>query len=171
MANTAGQSYGGFWVRVLAYLVDSVIFFTLLVAIAAGAAFLGESGALVITAATLVGPLLYWGLMQASARQATFGKSLLGMKVADSDGQRLWLRRHPRPPRSGRPRRPRRRLRLPAEIRRRSSEPSSRDSRNPVRRAPDRRCSSSTKTSSSGATFRSRPTCRRSASSKAGRSA
>src|SRR5438552_3939789 len=93
MANSAGQGYGGFWVRFLAYLLDSLIFFTLLVALAAGAAFLGDLGATVITAATLVGPLLYWGLMQASARQATFGKSLLGMKVADSDGQRLSLGR------------------------------------------------------------------------------
>ena len=93
MANSAGQGYGGFWVRFLAYLVDSVIFFTLLVALAAGAAFLGDLGATVITAAAIVGPLLYWGLMQASARQATFGKALLGMKVTDADGQRLSLGR------------------------------------------------------------------------------
>src|SRR5256886_16382140 len=83
------NAYGGFWIRFLAYLVDSVVFFTLLVALAAGAAFLGDLGALVITAAVLAGPLLYWGLMQASARQATVGKSLLGMKVTDAAGQRL----------------------------------------------------------------------------------
>src|SRR3989442_2047405 len=87
------NAYGGFWIRFLAYLVDSVVFFTLLVAIAAGAAFLGDLGALVITAAALAGPLLYWGLMQASARQATVGKSLLGMKVTDAAGQRLSLGR------------------------------------------------------------------------------
>src|SRR5205823_11478786 len=87
------NAYGGFWIRFLAYLVDSVVFFTLLVALAAGAAFLGDLGSLVITAAAIVGPLLYWGLMQASARQATFGKSLLGMKVTDAAGQRLSLGR------------------------------------------------------------------------------
>src|SRR3989442_2499583 len=87
------NAYGGFWIRFLAYLVDSVVFFTLLVAIAAGAAFLGDLGALVITAAALAGPLLYWGLMQASARQATVGKSLLAMKVTDAAGQRPSLGR------------------------------------------------------------------------------
>ena len=66
------NAYGGFWIRFLAYLVDSVVFFTLLVALAAGAAFLGDLGSLVITAAAIVGPLLYWGLMQASGRQATW---------------------------------------------------------------------------------------------------
>src|SRR3989442_10889219 len=83
------NAYGGFWIRFLAYLVDSVVFFTLLVALSAGAAFLGDLGALVITAAVLAGPLLYWGLMQASARHATVGKSLLGMKLTDAAGQRL----------------------------------------------------------------------------------
>src|SRR2546428_11415863 len=92
----AEQTYGGFWIRFLAYLVDSVVFFTLLVALAAGAAFLGDLGALVITAAVLAGPLLYWGLMQASARQATVGKSLLGMKVTDAAGQRLSIGGSPR---------------------------------------------------------------------------
>jgi uncharacterized RDD family membrane protein YckC len=89
MANTAEHSYGGFWVRVLAYLVDSVVFFTVLILIAAGAAFLGDFGATAISVVALFGPFLYWGLMHASARQATFGKSLLGLKVTDSDGERL----------------------------------------------------------------------------------
>lgn len=91
MANSAGQDYGGFWARFLAYLVDSVIFFTLLFVLAAVGAFLGPLGILLIGAACLVGPILYWGVMQASARQATFGKSLLGMKVTDADGQRMSL--------------------------------------------------------------------------------
>src|SRR5438105_2249904 len=91
MANTAGQSYGGFWVRVLAYLVDTVVFSTILVAVAAGAAFLGDLAPMVIIAVIVLGPLLYWGLMHASARQATLGKSLLGLKVTDADGERLSL--------------------------------------------------------------------------------
>src|SRR2546421_8655619 len=91
MANTEGQSYGGFWVRVLAYLVDSVVVATIMVGVGAGAALLGESAPMVIAAAAVLGPLLYWGLMQASARQATLGKSLLGLKVTDTDGERLSL--------------------------------------------------------------------------------
>jgi uncharacterized RDD family membrane protein YckC len=93
MANTAEQSYGGFWVRVLAYLVDSVVFFTILIGVIAGAAFLGDLAFMVVSAVAVLGPILYWGLMQASARQATFGKSLLGLKVTDSDGERLSLLR------------------------------------------------------------------------------
>src|SRR5258708_1105900 len=91
MANTAEQSYGGFWVRVLAYLVESVIMLTLCILLIAGAAFLGDFGAMVIGAVGILGPLLYWGILQASPRQATFGKSLLGLKVTDSDGERLSL--------------------------------------------------------------------------------
>jgi len=37
----------------------------------------------------VIGPTLYWALMHASKRQATFGKALLGMKVTDTDGERL----------------------------------------------------------------------------------
>ena len=47
MANTAGQSYGGFWVRVLAYLVDTVVFSTIMVGVGAGAALLGDSAPMV----------------------------------------------------------------------------------------------------------------------------
>lgn len=89
----ADQSYGGFWVRVIAYLVDSVIVFTLLFLIIAGAASLGDSAALVITIAVYLVPLLYWVLLQSSARQATFGKQLLGMKVVTGDGEQLSLLR------------------------------------------------------------------------------
>ncbi|HET7670160.1 MAG TPA: RDD family protein [Burkholderiales bacterium] len=93
MASPGGQSYGGFWIRFLAYLVDSVVFITLLFVVAAGAAFLGESGALLITAACFVGPVLYWGVMQASSRQATFGKALLGLKVVTGDGEQISMLR------------------------------------------------------------------------------
>jgi uncharacterized RDD family membrane protein YckC len=85
----AAQAYGGFWIRFLAYLVDSVILFTALLVLGAGAAFAGGSGMTVLGVLCIVGPLLYWALMQASARQATFGKALLGLKVTDSDGERL----------------------------------------------------------------------------------
>ena len=65
------MNYGGFWIRFLAYLVDSVIVFILVVVLAAAVAFLGEAGAALIPAIWLGVPVLYWGLMQASARQAT----------------------------------------------------------------------------------------------------
>ena len=93
MADLTGTSYGGFWIRFLAYLVDTVVLFIGLAVLAFGCAFLGPVGASILGAAGLLGPILYWGLMHASARQATFGKSLLGMKVTDMDGGRLSIPR------------------------------------------------------------------------------
>ncbi|HYL90849.1 MAG TPA: RDD family protein [Burkholderiales bacterium] len=89
----ADQAYGGFWIRVLAYLVDSVVVFSAVIVLAFVAAFLGDIGKALIPLICLLTPLLYWGLMQASARQATFGKALLGMKVTDTSGNRISLLR------------------------------------------------------------------------------
>jgi uncharacterized RDD family membrane protein YckC len=80
----AWEGYGGFWIRFLAYLVDSVILFIALVLVAAGSVFLGDFGGLVIMVAYVLGPILYWAGMHASRRQATFGKALLGLKVTDA---------------------------------------------------------------------------------------
>jgi uncharacterized RDD family membrane protein YckC len=85
--------YGGFWIRFLAYLVDSVIVFMLIIVVGGALAFLGEAGALLIPAACLGIPVLYWALMQSSPRQATLGKALLGLKVTDASGGRLALPR------------------------------------------------------------------------------
>ena len=93
MTDPAGTAYGGFWIRFLAYLVDSVILFCALILLGVAFAFLGPIGAWLMTLTGLVAPLLYWGWMQASARQATFGKALLGMKVTDASGNRMSLLR------------------------------------------------------------------------------
>lgn len=57
------------------------------------AAFLGQPGPgfgpALAFGLCIASPVLYWALMQSSARQATLGKSLLGMKVVRSDGERL----------------------------------------------------------------------------------
>ena len=87
------QSYGGFWVRAIAYVVDSVIVVTLLFLVVGGLAFMGDAGAFLITLAVYVVPLLYFVLMQSSARQATLGKQLLGLKVGTADGERISLLR------------------------------------------------------------------------------
>ena len=89
----ADQTYGGFWVRVLAYLVDSVVIFSAIIVLAFVAAFLGEIGMTLIPVLAVLTPTLYWALMQASARQATLGKALLGMKVTDTSGNRISLLR------------------------------------------------------------------------------
>jgi uncharacterized RDD family membrane protein YckC len=87
------RSYGGFWIRFLAYLVDSVVVFTVIFLLIPALAVLGDSGAGLFSLACVLVPVLYWTLMQASARQATLGKSLLGMKVATADGSRISILR------------------------------------------------------------------------------
>jgi uncharacterized RDD family membrane protein YckC len=87
------MTYGGFWIRVLAYLVDMVVLFTLLVVLGFGAMYIGDIASLVMMPVFLLGPTLYFVLLHASKRQATFGKSLLGLKVGKADGERLSLAR------------------------------------------------------------------------------
>lgn len=86
-------AYGGFWIRFLAYLVDSVVLFTALFILVFVAAFAGTAGVYVVGLLCVIGPVLYWAVMQASPRQATFGKALLGMKVTDAAGDRLSIAR------------------------------------------------------------------------------
>ena len=85
----AATAYGGFWIRFLAYIVDSLIVFIGCVVIAAAAALAGEIASAIGSLVLLVGPFLYFAGMQASARQATFGKALLGLKVAGAGGDRI----------------------------------------------------------------------------------
>jgi TonB family protein len=73
--------YGGFWIRFLAYSADASIISFVLVAAAVPAAFLGAAGVVTYAAIIALGPFLYFAVMQASKRQATLGKELLGLKV------------------------------------------------------------------------------------------
>jgi uncharacterized RDD family membrane protein YckC len=89
----APSTYGGFWIRFLAYFVDGLILFVGCVIVGAFAAFAGDAFALLATLVFLFGPILYFAAMQASARQATYGKALVGLKVADNGGNRISLLR------------------------------------------------------------------------------
>lgn len=82
------MNYGGFWIRFLAYLVDSLIVTVGFVGIMLllGAMGLELAGAEIIF---LVLSILYWALMQSSPRQATIGKELCGLKVGGPNGERL----------------------------------------------------------------------------------
>jgi len=84
----AEQTYGGFWIRFLAYVVDSLIVTVGLVAVALLLGLMGLelAGQELIF---LVVAILYWAGMHASARQATFGKALVGLKVTDTEGGRI----------------------------------------------------------------------------------
>jgi uncharacterized RDD family membrane protein YckC len=76
-------TYAGFWKRFVAYLIDAIL--------------LGIIGALLTinmdreaasTVTTILG-WLYFAGMESSARQATVGKSVLGIYVTGLDGQRI----------------------------------------------------------------------------------
>ncbi len=86
------MTYGGFWIRFIAYLVDSLIvtigFVGIMLLISAMG--LELAGAEFIF---LVISILYWALMQSSKRQATIGKSLCGLKVGGPNGERISVAR------------------------------------------------------------------------------
>jgi uncharacterized RDD family membrane protein YckC len=90
MSEPIGMQYGGFWVRLVALLVDSAIVFLVASFLLAGSAMAlaPESIAPLVLAMSVLG-LLYWPLMHASALQATFGKLIMGLKVARLDGRRI----------------------------------------------------------------------------------
>ena len=96
--NTAHISpFKGFWIRLVAFLLDSIIltigvvltffvlFFTAesLLGAAAGGVFL------IAIVLFIFAMLLYKPLMEASEYQGTFGKYLLGMKIVNQQGERI----------------------------------------------------------------------------------
>ena len=85
-------NYGGFWIRFLAYVVDSLIvgiaFFLIVMLLAVmGLELFGAEFIFL-----LIG-ILYWAFMQSSARQATYGKALVGLKVIGLAGERITVGR------------------------------------------------------------------------------
>jgi uncharacterized RDD family membrane protein YckC len=90
MSEPSGMQYGGFWIRFLALLADSAIVFALAACLVVGAAMaLGpDLIPLGVLVAVLVG-IFYWPVMHASARQASIGKAILGLKVARLHGGRI----------------------------------------------------------------------------------
>jgi len=101
-AAPADVAYGGFWIRVVAYLIDGIllnIVFGIIGAIVgvsmipvdptntdpmAGMEHMGrfQLVALVVT-------WLYFALMESSPRGATVGKMVLGLRVVDEQGNRI----------------------------------------------------------------------------------
>ena len=86
------MNYSGFWIRFLAYLVDSFIVSVGFVGIMLLLAAMGLelAGAEIIF---LVLGILYWALMQSSKQQATLGKALCGLKVGGPNGERISVQR------------------------------------------------------------------------------
>ena len=98
------MQYGGFWRRVVAYLIDGIVLNIVLWLVfsllgfnvsaflmpdtATGEPVLG-AGYLMFQLVSLVGSWLYFALMESSSKQATLGKMALGMVVTETDGSRI----------------------------------------------------------------------------------
>lgn len=103
--------YAGFWLRVVAAIIDSLIIgipfvFAAVVIFASAIPMLRDFGTtpnpnpyllislffprlLLFAALGLAGTWLYWSLLESSSWQATLGKKALGLYVTDLAGQRL----------------------------------------------------------------------------------
>jgi len=101
--------YAGFWLRFVAYLIDIVIIWIVMIPIflvfsamfglsmasmarnpdemAAGGSMVGVF--LLIEAVAVVGVWLYYAFTESSAWQGTIGKKILGLRVTDLDGNRV----------------------------------------------------------------------------------
>jgi uncharacterized RDD family membrane protein YckC len=97
--------YAGFWLRLVAALVDMLatfipfcfVAFIVTVIVKLVSATKGYEPATVILTVlppvAIVAAWLYFAVMESSSWQATFGKKLLGLYVTDMSGQRLSLSR------------------------------------------------------------------------------
>jgi len=94
-------TYAGFWWRVLAYIIDSLImsaiFFPLGMIIGVGMAASGDNGNspvlplvnLGLNGVSIIAGWLYHAFMESSSWQGTIGKKILGLRVTDIDGNRI----------------------------------------------------------------------------------
>ncbi|SKA27496.1 Uncharacterized membrane protein YckC, RDD family [Enhydrobacter aerosaccus] len=92
---SGGAGYGGFWIRVVAYLIDAVILGivgSVLFVVVGGMHVLRGGHPLYdhgINLVSLVIGWLYFALMESSERGATLGKMAVGLRVVTDRGERL----------------------------------------------------------------------------------
>ncbi len=94
----------GFWIRVGAYLIDGILLAIaqfIIYAIFGVSMYSAESldsggttmfetvGGTIAYAITTIGGILYFAIMDSSAKQGTLGKMALGLVVTDLNGQRI----------------------------------------------------------------------------------
>jgi uncharacterized RDD family membrane protein YckC len=94
-----GPVYGGFWIRFVAYIIDSIIIniVVFIVSFVVGLAMgVGGGSRASAEAAQLIGSVigiglawLYFALQESSEAGATLGKRALGLRVLRGDGMRL----------------------------------------------------------------------------------
>ena len=93
-AGSATVTYGGFWIRLVAYIIDAIllsIVFGIVGSVAGYNIFepdMESYGAAVNIASLLIG-WLYFALLESSERGATVGKMAMGLRVVTDKGERL----------------------------------------------------------------------------------
>jgi len=108
VAPAAGVGYGGFWIRVVALIIDAIIVRVVVAPVGIMFGGLGLAGGMMsgfphaglailgggVTFILLVfGSWLYEALLESSSYQATLGKMIFGMKVTDLNGNRISFER------------------------------------------------------------------------------
>ena len=90
----ASRGYGGFWLRVVAYIIDAIILAipTAIIGSILGAGLM-SGGAFGFNPGTNIASViiswLYFAFMESSERGATLGKMAVGLRVVTDQGQRL----------------------------------------------------------------------------------
>ena len=98
---TQPSPFKGFWIRVLATIIDGVLIAVALVAVGLvfaiffGSLFGGEAGfsagLIMFVLTAIAAQLLYKPLMESSEYQGTLGKHFLNIKVVDKYGRRITM--------------------------------------------------------------------------------
>lgn len=87
----AAPLHAGFWRRVAAYYIDSIVIAIPGVLIVVPFSFFSETLAMLGMVLAIVVMFGYFVVMHSSAWQATVGKRILGVKVTDLEGNRISL--------------------------------------------------------------------------------
>lgn len=84
-------TYAGFWIRVAAYLIDAIILWIvqLILAFALFGGYNFTEPNISLSLISLIVNVIYFGAMESSGRQATLGKSAVGIKVGDANGDKI----------------------------------------------------------------------------------
>jgi uncharacterized RDD family membrane protein YckC len=92
-ATAPAVRYAGFWRRFAAYIIDAALVWAAAVGVVVVFSPWGEPwrdiDGLPAVLFWIVGPWLYWALMESSPTQATLGKMALGIIVTDTQGKRV----------------------------------------------------------------------------------
>jgi len=101
----AGEKFAGFWIRLCAYVIDSIILIIIIFALAfcfgfylgfsnpgiSRFAFDSPAFMVLFWIISLILSWVYFAFQESSSRQATLGKQAVGVVVTDLNGNRLTL--------------------------------------------------------------------------------